>query len=91
MIEQRLAELVAELYSIPECGVGGPLHIVLDDGNIDDEGIYFCTRTMREHFSVVQGLNGDAIIEVCSEIADILLSMPMERRRELYESRWGRR
>lgn len=90
MIEQRLAELVAELYSMPECGVGGPLHIVLDDGNIDDEGIYFCMRSIREHFSVVQGLNGNAIIEVCSEIAEILLSMPMEQRQELYESNWGR-
>jgi len=91
VIEQRLAELVAELYSMPECGVGGPLHIVLDDGNIDDESIYFCTRTMREHFSVVHGLNGSAIVEVCSEIAEILLLMPMEQRQELYESRWGRR
>ena len=35
MIEQRLAELVAELYSMPECGVGGPLHIVLDDASFD--------------------------------------------------------
>ena len=90
MKEQRLAKLVAELYSMPECGVGGPLHIVLDDGNIDDESIYFCMKSVRLHFSVVQGLNSNAIIEVCNEIAEILLSMPMEQRQELYESNWGR-
>ncbi len=91
MIEQRLTELVVELYAMPECGVGGPLHIVLDDGNICEDSVYFCLRSMREHFSVVQGLNGNAIVEVCSEIAEILLAMPIEQRQELYESNWGRR
>jgi len=40
MVEQQLTELIRELYAVPECGVGGPLHIVLDDGNIDVARIY---------------------------------------------------
>lgn len=31
--EHRLAELIAQLYQINP--VGGPLHVVLDDGNVD--------------------------------------------------------
>ncbi len=90
MVEQQLTELIRELYAVPECGVGGPLHIVLDDGNIDDESIYFCMRTMREHETVVQGMNGNAIIKICEEIADALLEFTQEKREELYEMNWGR-
>jgi hypothetical protein len=89
-VEQQLTELIRELYAVPECGVGGPLHIVLDDGNIDDESIYFCMRTMRKHETVVQGMNGNAIIEICEEIADALLEFTQEKREELYEMNWGR-
>ena len=90
MIKQKLAELVDELYSMPECGVGGPLHIVLDDGNIDDESIHFCIRTMREHETVVRGMNGNAIIAICEEIVKALLEFTQEKRKELYELNWGR-
>ena len=31
------AELIRRLYAMPGCSLGGPLHAMLDDGNIDDE------------------------------------------------------
>lgn len=31
-----------EFYTLPGCGCGGPLHILLDDDNITDEDIIFC-------------------------------------------------
>lgn len=31
-----------EFYTLPGCGCGGPLHILLDDDNITDEDILFC-------------------------------------------------
>lgn len=33
------AELIRRLYGLPGCGMGGPLHAMLDDGNIDDEQV----------------------------------------------------
>lgn len=33
------AELIRRLYDMPGCDMGGPLHAMLDDGNIDDEQI----------------------------------------------------
>jgi hypothetical protein len=30
-------------------GVGGSLHIVLDDGNVEDSHVEFCIKWAREH------------------------------------------
>lgn len=30
------------LYKLPDCASGGPLHILLDDNNIDTDDILFC-------------------------------------------------
>lgn len=34
--------LVNAFYAFPENGVGGSLHIVLDDGNVEDESVDYC-------------------------------------------------
>ena len=39
--EDLLAECRA-FYELPECGCGGPLHILLDDDNFTDDDILFC-------------------------------------------------
>lgn len=36
------AALVHELYEHPRCGVGGNLHIVTDDWNLEDGSLAFC-------------------------------------------------
>jgi hypothetical protein len=38
----EVGPLVAAYYTFPGCGVGGCLHIVLDDGNIEDSNIHYC-------------------------------------------------
>lgn len=39
---QACRELIEELYRFPEGGVGGNLHIVTDDWNIEDGNLEFC-------------------------------------------------
>ena len=41
---ETLIKLVDLLYSIDGCEAGGPLHILLDDGNISDADIAFCIK-----------------------------------------------
>jgi hypothetical protein len=41
---KRLDTYVALLYEEENCSVGGPLHIVLDDGNMKDSDLVFCFR-----------------------------------------------
>lgn len=36
------------IYAMPGGECGGPLHIVLDDGNVSDENITFCLKYMEE-------------------------------------------
>jgi hypothetical protein len=39
---QLLGELIEIYYAVDGNGVGGNLHVVLDDGNLDDESIKWC-------------------------------------------------
>lgn len=42
----RVARLIAAFYALPECGAGGPLHIVTDDTNVEDHSLDFCEREL---------------------------------------------
>lgn len=37
------------LYELEGCGAGGPLHILVDDNNIEDRDILFCFKYCIEH------------------------------------------
>lgn len=52
----ELSSLVAYLYAIPTCAMGGPLHIVTDDGNCRDSDLNFCRDevTGGQHWSIVE-------------------------------------
>ena len=67
---------ITALYNLPECGTGGLLHIVLDDGNVDDESITFCLKGCAAHPEREEWLIG---MLICSE----LLKLPEEKRRLL--------
>lgn len=41
--------LIDAYYQFPECGVGGDLHIVLDDRNWDDHSIQWCIDHAGEY------------------------------------------
>lgn len=56
----------------------GPLHVAMSDGNLEDAYITFC----REE--AVKMADQEAIV-----LADILLSMPLEKREHLYDALWA--
>lgn len=33
----RAAHAIRKLYSLPGCATGGPLHVIVDDTNVEDE------------------------------------------------------
>ena len=41
-MSDKLPDLIERLYTNPACLVGGPLHIVVDDGNVEDHMIRWC-------------------------------------------------
>lgn len=64
--------LVWAYRDLPGNGVGGALHIVLDDGNIDDSSILFCKKYAEERGDV----NG-------ARLCKILLKMSKTQRAAL--------
>ena len=84
-IRATLIKLIIKLYLTPECGVGGPLHIVLDDYNVEDENITWCLRNMDnpefEEYS-------EEVEKLCYKIGGLLLTIPEEERLELVSNAW---
>ena len=44
---RKAALLIRDLYELPEGGTGGPLHVVVDDYNVEDDSIDFYGRCVR--------------------------------------------
>ena len=69
--------LVKAYYAMPGNSVGGNLHIVLSDGNIEDSHIEFCLGECILH--------GDT---KGSELCKLLLLMSKTQRRKIYMRSW---
>jgi len=70
---RKFIALVKEYYS--ENGAGGSLHIVLDDGNLEDSHVDWCS-----------GYASGANDEAGSQIGELMRSMTMEQRQKVYEN-----
>lgn len=68
----EVAPLIAAYYAKPGNEVGGSLHIVLDDGNIERYHVEFCRRYAEEH----NDPDGAAL-------AEILLQCSITQRKKL--------
>jgi len=66
--------LIRQYYSKSGNGAGGSLHIVLEDGNVDDGNVEFCVKFAKE--------SGDKDGEV---LGNILLLMSKTQRMKLYK------
>ena len=62
----------------PENICGGSLHIVTDDGNVEDSSVEFCREYAREH--------GDT---AGVALAELLLQMTHTQRRKVYQTHRG--
>lgn len=70
--------LVRRLYQLD--GAGGPLHIVLDDYNIDDGSIQFCLDALCDETDY----DGETVM-LSREIGTMLLQMTLTQRRRVYD------
>ena len=71
---EDLDKLHETLYIDHACG--GPLHIVLDDGNLDDGSLLFCYRFLK-----MNPQRSDALTKIiCNQILDYLMVMTEPQR-----------
>ena len=72
---QKVLLLVQKYYAKPGNLTGGCLHLVLDDGNLDDDYVEYCLGVAEEHH------DADGV-----ELAQLLLQMSLAQREKLYKS-----
>ena len=70
---EEVSKLVKDYYAKPDNLVGGNLHVVLDDGNIQDYHIELCLKQAEEE------RDEDGII-----LAKALLEMSLTQRKKIY-------
>lgn len=75
-IKQRIRELKNIIYSKYN-SVGGELHIVLDDGNVEDSHINWCLNN-----SIVK-ISDEEEKKVYTECAELLLKLSYSSRKRL--------
>ena len=70
------------LYELEECSCGGSLHIVVDDDNVDDDSLEFCSKYIDEE--------GGIDSEICKLILSHMKQMTIVQRRLVaIGRRWG--
>ena len=69
----EILKLAKEYYSIEGNSIGGSLHIVLDDGNIEDDNIQFCINYAKENDDI-KGV----------ELAELIFQCSYTQRKKLY-------
>ena len=69
----EILKLAKEYYLIEGNSIGGSLHIVLDDGNIEDDNIKFCINYAKQNDDI-KGV----------ELAELILQCSYTQRKKLY-------
>jgi len=81
-IKKKIIDLIQQIYQQPGGAVGGNLHIVLDDYNVDDDSILWCA------LEAIPDNYHDTDIEKEYQYAALLLAIPVKDRKDVIESRW---
>jgi hypothetical protein len=79
LIKQRIRELVSIIYD-DYSGVGGKLHIVLDDGNLDDCSINWCLNNS------IAEITNEEEKKIYTECAELLLKLSYSSRKRTLNS-----
>lgn len=87
----EIMKLMWEFYQLPGCSVGGPLHITLDDCNVEDHCLEFCREALNDPNGYFWNHNdekitleeGEKIKDVGNRILDALFAMPSHSERAI--------
>lgn len=79
---ETVLEYCSCLYKLENCCAGGHLHILLDDGNYDDDDILWCKQSCLDNIQDEESTIG---ILICDE----LLKMSMDERHIFFRMWYG--
>jgi hypothetical protein len=80
-VMEEAASYIAALYNTTNGGVGGPVHIVTDDYNVDDDSLLFCRGEIKRWtpYEPEHG-DGDRVKALATWILDLLEPMSVVER-----------
>ena len=81
-LEAKAIKLICQIYRMPGGQAGGPLHIVLDDGNTEDRNVQWCIDNIDSHDCSI------VLKQLCRECAEILIQLPERRRDAINRQAW---
>lgn len=79
---RQAAKLIAALHEMPAGGVGGPIHIVTDDTNVEDDHLSYCRGYIDEWWGHKDYSEYEAgkVVTICGWILDLLEPMDTKQR-----------
>lgn len=92
----EVVRLYDELKKLPRCEVGGPLHIITDDGNLEDHWLEPDPDRYKKHifrngrWEILDELYWPPeVINICERILELLRQMPEAWRYAVNAWHWG--
>ena len=82
--ENRAVELALRIYTLKGGSAGGPLHIVLDDGNFEDQHINWCI----DYINSDDCEHSEELKNISLACAEILLKLPLRGRYNVWHRIW---
>jgi hypothetical protein len=76
--KREIYDVIAQIYAVD--GVGGALHIVLDDLNVEDHHITWCIEHMLDYQC------SEEEQRLCVRCAELLLAVHKKQRKRLIET-----
>ena len=80
MLIKKAIELARKIYQTPGGECGGPLHIVLDDGNLETENIQWCIDHIDDEWCKAS----EELKMLCLQCADVMLQLHERDRFKIY-------
>lgn len=84
---KRALELIRAVYEIEP--VGGPLHVILDDWNIEDGDVTQAERTEYVPASFVEPDEAEEVRTAVAELVPLLAEMTVNERASALARHWG--
>jgi hypothetical protein len=83
----EIVEMINKLYSLPDGFTGGPIHVVTDDWNVEDENVQGCLFQIDE--DLTNGVWSRLTCELARRIGELLLPLTEDQRSAVLAKRDG--
>lgn len=85
----EIVSAIRDLYEMPRCEAGGPLHVVLDDWNLEDEFLIPWVGPKGLDGAVIDRVFSSEVISKAQTICDLMRPLSEAERAAVLGQYWG--